>query len=68
MMAKANGLFLPTKLGLAFGVIPVVTDESGSTGQNERVGCISWLSLTVPDAVAESGLLSTCCGMERQVH
>lgn len=37
--------------GAGFGVIPVVTDESGSTEQNERVGCISWLSLTVPDAV-----------------
>ena len=33
------------------GVIPVVAGGSDSTGQNERRGCISWLSLTVPDAL-----------------
>ncbi|MDH3376850.1 MAG: hypothetical protein OEQ39_07775, partial [Gammaproteobacteria bacterium] len=38
--------------GAAFGVIPVVDVESESRGQNERIGCISWLSLTVPDASA----------------
>lgn len=36
--------------GAGFGVIPVVSDESYSIGQKEQVGCISWLSLTVPDA------------------
>lgn len=35
--------------GAGFGVIPVVSDESYAIGQNEHVGCISWLSLTVPD-------------------
>ena len=39
------------QVGAAFGVIPVVAGESDSAGQNERRGCISWLSLTVPDAV-----------------
>lgn len=38
--------------GAAFGVIPVVDVESESRGQNERIGCISWLSLTVPDSSA----------------
>ncbi len=42
---------LADQVGAAFGVIPVVAGESGSTGQNERLGCISWLSLTVPDAL-----------------
>ncbi len=41
---------LADQVGAGLGVIPVVTDESGSTGQNERIGCISWLSLIVPDA------------------
>ncbi len=41
---------LADQLGAAFGVIPVVAGESGSAGRNERLGCISWLSLTVPDA------------------
>jgi len=36
--------------GAGFGVIPVVSDESYSIGHNEHVGCISWLSLTVPDS------------------
>ena len=43
---------LTDQVGAAFGVIPVVPDESASTGQNERLGCISWLSLTVPDALS----------------
>lgn len=35
--------------GAGFGVIPVVSDEPYSIGHNEHAGCISWLSLTVPD-------------------
>ncbi len=42
---------LADQVGAAFGVIPVVAGESDSAGKNERLGCISWLSLTVPDAV-----------------
>ncbi len=38
--------------GAAFGVIPVVPCESDATQQKERLGCISWLSLTVPDALS----------------
>lgn len=38
--------------GAAFGVIPVVPGESDGTQQNERFGCISWLSLTVSDALS----------------
>ncbi len=41
---------LTDPFGAAFGVIPVVDVESESRGQSERIGCISWLSLTVPDA------------------
>jgi predicted enzyme related to lactoylglutathione lyase len=35
--------------GAAFGVIPVVVDESNGASQLERSGCISWLSLVVSD-------------------
>lgn len=38
--------------GAAFGIIPVVAAESDSTGLTERLGCISWLSLSVPDAMS----------------
>lgn len=43
---------LVDKDGAAFGVIPVVPVESDNTGQNERFGCISWLSLTASDALS----------------
>ena len=43
---------LADQAGAAFGVIPVVAGESDATRQNERLGCISWLSLTVPDALS----------------
>ena len=43
---------LTDQVGAAFGVIPVVACESDTTRQNERQGCISWLSLTVPDALS----------------
>ena len=36
--------------GAAFGIIPVVPDESESAKPPQRFGCISWLSLNVPDA------------------
>lgn len=42
---------LADQFGAAFGVIPVVAGESDAASQNERLGCISWLSLTVPDAL-----------------
>lgn len=38
--------------GAAFGVIPVVACESDTAPQNERMGRISWLSLTVPNAAS----------------
>lgn len=43
---------LADQVGATFGVIPVVDGESSPTGQDERLGCISWLSLTVPDALS----------------
>ena len=36
--------------GAAFGIIPVVPDESDTAEQDVRQGCISWLSLAVPNA------------------
>jgi predicted enzyme related to lactoylglutathione lyase len=36
-------------MGAAFGVIPVVDDESGAADQLENVGRISWLTLVVSD-------------------
>jgi hypothetical protein len=35
--------------GAAFGVIPVVVDESNGASHLDRIGCISWLSLVVSD-------------------
>lgn len=43
---------LADQVGAAFGVIPVVPGESDNTQQNDRFGCISWLSLTVSDALS----------------
>ncbi len=40
---------LSDQFGAAFGIIPVV---AGNAQRRERVGCISWLSLIVPDALA----------------
>ncbi len=37
--------------GATFGVIPVAHCESDPTQHKQRLGCISWLSLTVPDAL-----------------
>lgn len=36
--------------GAAFGVIPVVSEDSKSADGLESIGCISWLSLMVSDA------------------
>ena len=41
---------LEDQFGAGFGVIPVVAEESNATQQSQRLGCISWLSLTTPDA------------------
>ena len=38
--------------GAAFGVIPVVVDESHGSSQLDRTGCISWLSLVVSDVAS----------------
>lgn len=38
--------------GAAFGIIPAVPGEPDNAQQNERLGCISWLTLTVPDALS----------------
>jgi predicted enzyme related to lactoylglutathione lyase len=43
---------LSDQIGAAFGIIPVVTGEPDDTQSKERIGCISWLSLRVPDASA----------------
>lgn len=43
---------LADHVGAAFGVIPVVACESDTALWNERQGCISWLSLIVPDALS----------------
>ena len=41
---------LEDQFGAGFGVIPVVADESNAAPESQRLGCISWLSLTTPDA------------------
>ncbi len=38
--------------GAAFGIIPAGPGESGNAQPTGRFGCISWLSITVPDALA----------------
>lgn len=43
---------LADQVGAAFGLIPVVAGESDKTRHNERLGCIAWLSLRVPDALS----------------
>ena len=48
--------------GAAFGLIPVVAQESDTTQQNERLGCISWLSLMVPDAEASRDFYQNVVG------
>ena len=36
--------------GAAFGIIPVAPSDSNAPQRDERQGCISWLSLVVPNA------------------
>jgi len=40
---------LADQVGAAFGVIPVVAAESSAANPSERIGCISWLTLAVPE-------------------
>ena len=40
---------LADQVGAAFGVIPVVAAESSAANTSERIGCISWLTLAVPE-------------------
>ena len=49
---KSQWAVLVDQVGAAFGVIPVVAGGSDAAAQNERCGCISWLSLTVPDVLS----------------
>ena len=53
---------LTDQFGAAFGIIPVVTGESDTSNQNERFGCISWLSLTVPDALTSQDFYQNVVG------
>jgi len=46
--------------GAAFGVIPVVVDESSPASKLDGIGCISWLSLVVAD-------VSSMCEFYEQV-
>ncbi|MDX1439588.1 MAG: VOC family protein [Rubricoccaceae bacterium] len=46
--------------GAAFGVIPVVVEESSAASHLDRIGCISWLSLVVSD-------VSSMCEFYEQV-
>ena len=48
--------------GATFGLIPVVPPESSTALQNERFGCISWLSLTVPDATSSRDFYQNVVG------
>jgi len=57
MHAKGDGgesqwAVLVDPTGAAFGVIPVVVDESNGANHLERIGCISWLSLVVSDVLS----------------
>ena len=59
--------------GAAFGVIPVVSAESTSADEGgasrdaeERAGCISWLNLTVADALATRDFYRRVVGWSMQ--
>ena len=47
-------------MGAAFGVIPVVVDESNGASSLDNIGCIAWLSLVVSD-------VSSMCEFYEQV-
>ncbi len=57
---KSQWAALVDPAGAAFGVIPVVDDESYGASQLDGNGCISWLSLVVSD-------VSTMCEFYEQV-
>lgn len=50
--SQSRWAVLADQFGAAFGVNPVVAADSNSAGKRERIGCISWLTLAVPDASA----------------
>lgn len=58
---------LADPVGAAFGVIPVVPGEFDNTQQNERFGCISWLSLTVSDALSSRDFYQQVVGWNARV-
>ena len=58
---RSQWAVLVDPVGAAFGLIPVVGDESDSSEQPENVGRISWLELLVPD------VSSTCAFYEQVV-
>lgn len=49
--------------GAAFGVVPLVPEESGTLPQGERYGRISWLSLVVPNASASREFYQQVIGL-----
>ncbi|MHC5024429.1 MAG: VOC family protein [Planctomycetota bacterium] len=57
---RSQWAVLVDPIGAAFGVIPVVVDESNGASHLDRIGCISWLSLVVSD-------VSSMCGFYEQV-
>jgi hypothetical protein len=59
---RSQWAVLGDQFGAAFGIIPVVTGESDTANQNERFGRISWLSLTVPDAIASQAFYQHVVG------
>lgn len=46
---RSQWAVLADQVGAAFGVIPVVAAESSAANTSERIGCISWLTLAVPE-------------------
>ena len=59
---------LADQVGAAFGVIPVVSGESVDTQQDEPLRPYRLAHLDGFRRDVESRLLSTRCGMERQIH
>ena len=57
---KSQWAVLVDPAGAAFGVIPVVVDESNGASHLDSIGCISWLSLVVSD-------VSSMCEFYEQV-
>jgi len=55
---------LSDQAGAAFGIIPVVDSEA--TQPTERFGCISWLSLTVPDAKSSREFYQRVVGWDNE--